>query len=175
MSDSTNQEQESTNQDFNNDVKAACMHNAFVAELPLEYETAGVILYSQEGFWLTLDGGLFADIGGMPHESDVNAWETAIRYCKEVSGLDLSDRLIPRAPVINTARAAVIFFVESGDGPVMGCEQFTCLPRTRLHPRLLYDKNSKLRLELESLGFGPRHSWLRSLGGLYVHKAEVVQ
>ena len=90
-----------------------------------------------------------------------NAWETALRGCKEAVGVDLSHALLTRAPIFHpeSTSQSVIFWVKTDLQPVDGCHpnmleyrQFTAWPEP-LHDRLKYDKGFALKREMDDLGF----------------------
>ena len=66
-------------------------------ELPRHFKSAGIILFSDRGFWLGLErkngGRRWSDFHAKRMGSE-NAWETALRGCKEAVGVDLSHALL---------------------------------------------------------------------------------
>ena len=141
-------------------------HGEIVAALPPTFKSAGVIPYNKDGFWLGLERrggatGTWSDFGGKP-EAGENAWEAAVRECKEEAGIDLSDVHLCRPPIFHpeSAMQSVIFWVETDAVPVQGAHpnmveyrQFQSWPEP-LIGRLKYDQGSLLKKEMEELGFG---------------------
>ena len=144
------------------------MHAQILGTLPSEYRSAGIIPYNANGFWLGLrhsESGLrWSDFTGKRQARETCAWTTAVRECKEASGLDLSFHRLCRPPIYTAHQTkCVVFWVETLLVPVAGAhpsmveyKQCQSWP-SPLHIRL---SGGNMQVEMEALGFGLRQAGL---------------
>ena len=129
------------------------------SSLPSSYCAAGIIPYNKNGFWLGFEEKGWTDFGGKIEKGDGNAWETALRECKEEAGIDLGNIHLTRSPIYHSGSKSVIFWVETDAIPFQGLNthmtefrQFKAFPKS-LHPRLKFDKGGLLKKEIQEIGF----------------------
>ena len=142
---------------------AADEHRRLLGSVPLVKE-AGILLQPPSGgLWFCemkdKDKTVLADYGGKSEPKDVDAWATAVRECREESGVDVSDHKLSSADQIlllrnKTGLHGVVFVVPSAEKPkVTGDPKIlrhvlvqNTLDPNALHPRLRFASGVQGRL-----------------------------
>tara|TARA_Y100000114_G_scaffold2188_1_gene1803 strand:- start:479 stop:3727 length:3249 start_codon:yes stop_codon:yes gene_type:complete len=131
------------------------------------FKSAGVLLYSDEGFWMGLERKLrknkkveeyWCDFGGK-REGDETPFETALRECKQECGVDISNLRLEHDPVYHPdshSKHAVFIIRCPPDLVPEKRENFTEIKKTKYygddaHPRLKFDKEYFIHKKLQEL------------------------
>lgn len=137
------------------------VHDAIVSKVGvLKY--AGILIRApQGGLWMGEQGTppKLADYGGKREPGDAHAWATAVRECREESGIDLAQhRLTSMDDVVflenRTGRTGAVFVVTTDAAPVMtgdaAVRTHRCvqgdIAQNALHDRLRFSTGVAARL-----------------------------
>ena len=132
---------------------------------PEGWKSAGIIPCTPLGMWFGRErhaksgSPRIVDFGGK-REGNETPWETAVRECKEESGIDLSNAVLEHEPSYHPKGKHVLFFVKTDQKPVEGTHHnmlkyvhLPIWPSQGLHPRLQYDYDKKIREARMAAGF----------------------
>lgn len=135
-----------------------------------DFKSAGVLLYSDEGFWMGCEEKLnkkkkkeryWCDYGGK-REGLEKPFDTARRECKEECGIDIGDYTLENYPVYHpdgkSKHVVYMIRIPPNIEPEMK-EGFTEKKKTKywdsdddsIHPRLRFDKEFLIHKKLEEL------------------------
>lgn len=131
------------------------------------FKSAGVLLYTDEGFWMGLERKqrknkkfeeYWCDFGGK-REGDESPFETAQRECKQECGIDISELTLEHEPVYHPDSHSkhALFIIRCPPQTVPEQrENFIEIKKTKYygddaHPRLKFDKEYFIHKKLQEL------------------------
>ena len=148
------------------------------------FKSAGVLLYTDEGFWMGLERKqrknkkveeYWCDFGGK-REGDETPFETAQRECKQECGVDISELTLEHEPVYHPDSHSkhALFIIRCPPQTVPEQrENFIEIKKTKYygddaHPRLKFDKEYFIHKKLTELNL-----WSEPMyGECHIHNLE---